>query len=327
MAQLPTTTTAAVPAMNTGGKIMAIIPQSWSEIVSMAAAIVRAGMAPKHYEGSVEKASVAIMAGLEVGLAPLAALQGIYVINNTPTLYGDALLALVRGSGLLEDISEEQIEDEAGVPTLARCRVKRRGQASWAEQEITQVQAKKAGWWGKSGPWTATPKRMMQMRARGWVLRDTFADVLKGIKPAEEMEDMLDVTAHGEAITSPPPPPQRSDFVETPSETKAADPAVTQDRPPPVGANAESKSASTSEGMPQKSWAVNLPEGADGDGARLRAILQLLDEMATTEVDVDALAKTHGRFLKALPTVMRDEAEAHFKMRRQEIRQAAERKP
>ena len=49
--------------------------------------------------------------------------------------------------------------------------------------------AKRAGLWGKTGPWQAYPKRMMQMRARGFALRDAFADVLKGLMTVEEAWD------------------------------------------------------------------------------------------------------------------------------------------
>jgi hypothetical protein len=50
-------------------------------------------------------------------------------------------------------------------------------------------EAKRALLWGKAGPWTAYPKRMMQMRARGFALRDAFADVLTGLITAEEAHD------------------------------------------------------------------------------------------------------------------------------------------
>jgi hypothetical protein len=52
--------------------------------------------------------------------------------------------------------------------------------------------AKRAGLWGKQGPWQAYPKRMMQMRARGFALRDAFPDVLKGLITAEEAQDYPD---------------------------------------------------------------------------------------------------------------------------------------
>ena len=42
---------------------------------------------------------------------------------------------------------------------------------------------------GKQGPWTQYPKRMRQMRARAFALRDVFADILKGMPIAEELQD------------------------------------------------------------------------------------------------------------------------------------------
>ena len=49
--------------------------------------------------------------------------------------------------------------------------------------------AKRAGLAGKSGPWTQYPRRMLQMRARGFALRDAFPDLLRGLVTAEEAMD------------------------------------------------------------------------------------------------------------------------------------------
>jgi hypothetical protein len=49
--------------------------------------------------------------------------------------------------------------------------------------------AKAAGLWAKGGPWTQYPKRMLAMRARGFALRNAFADVLRGLVTAEEAGD------------------------------------------------------------------------------------------------------------------------------------------
>jgi hypothetical protein len=50
--------------------------------------------------------------------------------------------------------------------------------------------AKRAGLAGKQGPWQQYPKRMLQMRARAFALRDVFPDVLRGVYVAEEAADM-----------------------------------------------------------------------------------------------------------------------------------------
>jgi hypothetical protein len=58
--------------------------------------------------------------------------------------------------------------------------------------------ARAASLWGKAGPWKQYPQRMLQMRARGFALRDDFADLLRGVMSAGEARDiprgMPDVT-------------------------------------------------------------------------------------------------------------------------------------
>jgi hypothetical protein len=48
--------------------------------------------------------------------------------------------------------------------------------------------AKRAGLLGKDN-WKNYPRRMLQMRARSWALRDCFSDVLLGMRLAEELQD------------------------------------------------------------------------------------------------------------------------------------------
>tara|TARA_R110002020_G_scaffold37892_1_gene114463 strand:- start:30 stop:494 length:465 start_codon:yes stop_codon:yes gene_type:complete len=57
--------------------------------------------------------------------------------------------------------------------------------------------AKKAKLWGKPGPWTQYPARMLQVRARAMALRDQFADVLSGIHIGEEVRDIPNGNGNG----------------------------------------------------------------------------------------------------------------------------------
>lgn len=226
MADKATPLKPGMPAISTGNKLAAIVPQSFNEIVQIAGAVVQAGMAPKSLD-TTAKVTVAIMHGLELGLTPMAALQSIAVINGTPATYGDGMLALVRASGHLEDI-QETVEWDKGGPIAATCRVKRAGEQSWGTHVFTRADAEKAGLWKKAGPWTQYPQRMMQMRARAWALRDKFADSLRGLRSAEEMEDMQDVTSDGHATTAPAEP-KRSDYVDV-------EPPPAEVPPPPAEA-------------------------------------------------------------------------------------------
>lgn len=178
------------PLVKSDRRAGAIVPTTIEQSYRLAVAICRGGMAPKSYENNPERVMVAIMHGMEVGLTPMAAVQSIAVINGFPTIWGDGALGLVRASGLLDDI-EERIDQE-GDDLVAVCTVQRRGQKTPVTNRFTWSEAKRAGLSGKSGPWQQYPRRMMQMRARSWCLRDAFPDVLRGLHLAEEIVDMDD---------------------------------------------------------------------------------------------------------------------------------------
>jgi len=203
--------------MNTQENTGAIVPTSGNEILSvavggkglqvetldqafrLATCIAKSGLAPKGIQ-TPEAILTAMQLGFELGLPPMAALQNIAVINGRPGLFGDAALALVRGSGLLEAYAETEIETEAAGDAWgmrASCTRKDFGEAS---ETFTVADAKRAKLWGKQGPWTEYPRRMLKWRARGFLLRDFFGDVLKGMRTVEEMQDIPETAR---PLTSP----------------------------------------------------------------------------------------------------------------------------
>lgn len=162
------------------------IIQSFSEADLFAKKIASTALCPSNYQGKPDDILVAMMMGAELGLAPMQALQNIAVINGKPSIYGDAMVALVRASGQCEYI-KEWIDND-----VAYCEVKRKGEQNPVTATFSKAQAEKAKLWGKTGPWTSYPERMLQMRARGFALRDVFADILKGFITVEEAQDYPD---------------------------------------------------------------------------------------------------------------------------------------
>jgi hypothetical protein len=167
-----------------------IVPKDFEEAWRFADMIAKSELAPKDYRGKPTNAMCAIIMGLEVGLSPMQAIQNIAVINGRPSLYGDAMLAVVQNHWAFEYIKETL--DESNM--TATCIVKRKG----GDEHIvtfSRADAVKAKLWEKSGPWTDYPKRMLQMRARGFALRDQFGDALRGFNSREEQQDILDITS------------------------------------------------------------------------------------------------------------------------------------
>lgn len=162
-------------------------PVTLDEAMRFSDMLAKSQMVPKAYQGKPEDVLVAIQWGRELGLAPLQALQNIACINGKPSVYGDAAMALVQASAVCEDI-EEYFENEGSPNPVAVCVAKRKGRTP-VTVKFSVEDAKRAGLWAKQGPWSAYPKRMMQMRARGFALRDAFPDVLKGLITVEEAQD------------------------------------------------------------------------------------------------------------------------------------------
>lgn len=187
-------------------------PVTLDEAMRFSDMLAKSSMVPKAYQGKPEDVLVAVQWGKELGLAPLQALQNIACINGKPSVYGDAAMALVQNSPVCEGI-EERIDGEGTPNPVAVCVARRKGR-----QPVTATfsveDAKRAGLWGKQGPWQAYPKRMLQMRARGFALRDAFPDVLKGLITAEEAADYpSDVSTKAihrnplDALAAPKPAP------------------------------------------------------------------------------------------------------------------------
>ena len=127
-------------------------------------------------------------------------LQNIAVINGRPCVWGDALPALAQNHPAWGGM-EESFDDET---MTATCTVWRKGGPRHS-QSFSRADAEDAGLWGKRGnngqptPWITYPKRMLQLRARGFALRNQFADALAGLITREEAIDMpqeIDITPH-----------------------------------------------------------------------------------------------------------------------------------
>lgn len=133
-----------------------------------------------------EVALIRLQAGLELGLTPIWSLTNIMVTNGRPSVWGDALLGLVLNHKDCVDVIEKF--EGAGENLIATCEVHRKGRLP-VKREFGVTDAKRAGLHGKNVH-GAYPKRMLQMRARSWACRDSFADALRGLGVIEEARDV-----------------------------------------------------------------------------------------------------------------------------------------
>ena len=100
-------------------------PATLTEAIQFSDMLASSSMVPKAYQGKPQDILVCVQWGYEMGLAPMQALQNIAVINGKPSVYGDAMMALVQASAVCEDV-EEYFENEGTPNPVAVCIAKRK---------------------------------------------------------------------------------------------------------------------------------------------------------------------------------------------------------
>ena len=291
-----------------------LIPKTLPEAIALSEMMAKSGMVPKCYQGKPADVLVAVQMGLEVNIAPMQALQNIACINGRPCIWGDLGLALVQRTGDMEDIAESYDPKNR----MATCRIKRRNIPTATIRTFSWTEAERAGLTKKEGTWQTYPLRMLQMRARWYALRDSFADALKGIYGAEEMEGAEtirdvpvtiiepqpragapapatdDFLAPGAVVTAavPAPAPAPTAAAPDPAQAPKEDPA--QDKPAEpkgkkwTGALAEVKQAQSGKGA-KGEWILWKLKGRDGTtfGTFNRGYAEAAQEVVVTEARVD----------------------------------------
>jgi hypothetical protein len=206
-------------------------PKSLTELLSWAKLVTASGMAPK---GMNEPGIVlAVQMGAELGITPAQAIQNIAVINGRPSIFGDLGLALFRRDAKYKTF-EEDAPDVALKQGFGRCKIVMQD-GTEIERRFSIEEAKAAKLWGKTGPWSDYPGRMLMFRARWWAMRDADGGVFKGCSAREELYEVIRTEDGGELEVQRPQ--ARNDFKEVEGfvkETGKGGPAPAAGRPAPA---------------------------------------------------------------------------------------------
>lgn len=171
-----------------------LVPASLAEAEALASTLAKSQMIPDHFKGKVADVFWAIAQGLEVGLPPVASLSGVYAVHGKPGFYADTMVALVLASGRAHYFRRVSSDD-----TEATYETHRIGAPEPVRLQVTIEYADRAGWTKQNAKYQSEPRRMLEARAKSWLAKDTYQDVLRGISAVEELRD-----EHGD---TPPPAP------------------------------------------------------------------------------------------------------------------------
>jgi hypothetical protein len=296
-------------------------PQTMTEAIDFSNMLSKSTMVPKAYQNKPEDVLVAVQWGYELGLAPLQALQNIATINGKPSVYGDAAMALVQNSPVCEDV-KEYFEGEGTSNPIAVCVAKRKNRTEVISKYSVE-DAKRAGLWNKQGPWTQYPKRMLQMRARGFALRDAFPDVLKGLITVEEAQDYPDDTPVAQA-----PQIKHTNPLDAIPSVSASEPEVLDI--PAVECSENTTVDVSDQIQPPGTFKLNIPgkpsELHDGMTAWMDRYNELADKVARSRLAADLKIQKIAEFntlnadvLSMLSTIQKVGMTAHKQKRKQAI--------
>lgn len=145
-----------------------------------AEALAGASLLPRAYQKQPANVLLALEYGAALGIAPMAAIQGIHVIEGKPTASAGLIGALVRKAGHRLRVT--------GDDKHAVCEIVRADDPEFTfRAEWTMQRAQAAGLTGK-GVWKQYPAAMLKARAITECARDACPEALAGVNyTAEEL--------------------------------------------------------------------------------------------------------------------------------------------
>lgn len=163
---------------------LAVVPRTLDEVNSLSELLAKSTLLPEGLRGKTADIAVSILAGQELGLSPMAAIRGVFVVQGKPVLAADTMVGLVLASGAAEYF--QCVEDTDARVTYE---TKRKGAPSPQRVSWTTEDTKRAGLNTKDN-WRLFTRSMMKARAKAILARDAFPDVLAGVYAPEETDGM-----------------------------------------------------------------------------------------------------------------------------------------
>ncbi len=165
-----------------------LVLKTFEDIQRVAKMYCDSKLVPQSFD-TPAKVMVAMQLCSERGWKFMNTIGNLMVLNGRISMWGDLPLSLCYNSGQLEKFEEHWI-DKAGNKTEdldkifgATCTAQRKG-FSPVTRKFTMDDAIEAGL-ASGNVWKKYRKRMLQMRARGWVLKDTCPDIMNGLTICE----------------------------------------------------------------------------------------------------------------------------------------------
>lgn len=159
---------------------IAVVRRSDDDLVALAERLSKSTLLPKSMQGKMPDVLVTIMAGQEMGLAPMASLRAFHVIEGKPVISSDGMVALVISSGKAVYFDCVEESDTSVTYETLRVGAKVPQRCTW-----TMEMAKAAALHQKDN-WRLYKRQMLGSRCRSELSRRVYPDVLMGCYSDDE---------------------------------------------------------------------------------------------------------------------------------------------
>ena len=184
--------------MSNETSITIITPKSLTEAKELANTLSAARTIPEALQKSPADVLAIVMAGAELGLAPMQAVRALVLIKGKPTLSADAMGALVKSR---RDVCQYLVLKKSDA-TIATYETQRVGDPCPTPMSFTIEQAKQAGLNGDN--WRKFPDAMLRARALSAICRAVYPDLLLGVYDPDELAPQSESTRVVDVTPAPP---------------------------------------------------------------------------------------------------------------------------
>ena len=140
-------------------------------------------------------AAIAIEMAIRIGASPIMVAQNLYIVHGRPGWSSQFIIAAINASGKFSPL-RFQITGEGDNKTCIAWAVENKTGERLESAPVSIEMAKKEGWYGKQGSkWQTMPELMLRYRAASFFGRIYAPDILMGIRPVDEVEDIIDITS------------------------------------------------------------------------------------------------------------------------------------
>jgi hypothetical protein len=188
----------------------AIVPRTFAEAQAFASAIAHSSLVPEALKERAPDILMIVLAGAELGIAPIRSLSMFHVIEGVPKLSSEALGAIVTASPVCEYLEPRELS-ASRVVFAAKRRGRPEVTIEFTDADVKAANLDRPSRSGAPSNHVKFPLDMKVARARSKICKFVFPDIAAGIVTKEEAEDLrhsreFEPPTRAAEFTAPPPP-------------------------------------------------------------------------------------------------------------------------